>query len=135
MFDGGIRACDGGWALSVDGASTTDSDGSIAEADGGGLLMVGKNLKSSTTEHFSLGFWTGMNFQRNFLLCKEVRPEHQHEQHIDQIVKSQQFDQFYPISVGGVQFDFGHIHDHQHKLVAISWYVMSIILQLIYSNS
>ena len=68
MFDGGIRACDvgviccGGWALSVDGVSTTDSDGSIAGADGAGLLMLGRNLKSSTTEHFSLGFWTGMNF-------------------------------------------------------------------------
>ena len=67
MFDGGIRACDvgviccGGWALSVDGVSTTDSPQI--------LLMLGRNLKSSTTEHFSLGFWTGMNFQRNFLLC------------------------------------------------------------------
>ena len=56
-------------ALSVDGVSTTDSDGSIAGADGAGLLMLGRNLKSSTTEHFSLGFWTGMNFQRNFPLC------------------------------------------------------------------
>ena len=61
--------------LSVGCVSTTDSDGSVTKADGVGLLMVGRNLKCSTTERFSLGFWTGMNFRRNFLLRKEVHQE------------------------------------------------------------
>ena len=59
---------------------------------------------------------------------------HQSEQHI-KIVESQQFGQIYPISVGGVQFDFGHVHGHQHKVVAIAWYVVSIVLQHVYGDS
>ena len=60
-----IRACDvgviccGGWVLSVGCVSTTDLDGSVTKADGVGLLMVGRNLKCSTTERFSLGFGLG----------------------------------------------------------------------------
>ena len=65
----------GGWANCVDGLSTTDSGGIVARTDWVGLLMVGRNLKSSTTECFSLGFWTGRNFRRNFLLHKELHPD------------------------------------------------------------
>ena len=58
---------------------------------------------------------------------------HQYEQHI-KIVESQQFGQIYPISAGGVQFDFVQIHGHQHKVVAIA-YVVSIVLQHVYGDS
>ena len=37
--------------------------------------------------------------------------------------------------VNGVQLDFGHVHGHQHKVVAIAWYVVSIVLQLVYGDS
>ena len=68
VLDGGTRVCDGGvlccggWSLSVDGLSTTDSDRTVVGTDAVGLLMVGRNLKSSTAEPFSLGFWTRRNF-------------------------------------------------------------------------
>ena len=52
-------------ALSVDGVSTTDSDGSIAGADGAGLLMLGRNLKSSTTTFF-LGLLDRDEFSKEF---------------------------------------------------------------------